>query len=143
MTQVTFLLRFGISDPQPAQTLDVNLLLLVTMFVKWPTFILGSCDKVAAQGYLDCWQLKLQSPGQAWSMTLGFAFFCFVLFFWCETTCELHNNLIHPHWKHEIHKQGAHKGGLTAFYTYSASFLPISPNWKRYVCIFTVVVSSK
>lgn len=73
---------------------------------------------------------------------LCFLLFCFGVF-WCETTCELHNNLIHPHWKHEIHKQGAHKGGLTAFYTYSASFLPISPNWKRYVRIFTVVVSSK
>lgn len=47
---------------------------------------------------------------------LCFLLFCFG-FFWCETTCELHNNLIHPHWKHEIHKQGAHKGGLTAFYT--------------------------
>lgn len=36
-------------DTQAVQTLDVNLLPLVAVFSKWPTFILGSCVKVCAQ----------------------------------------------------------------------------------------------
>lgn len=60
------------SDPQPSAAFE--LLLLVTMFVKWPTFILGKfrrglCSTVAVQGYLDCSrsftsQMIYQNPAQ-------------------------------------------------------------------------------
>lgn len=60
------------SDPQPSAAFE--LLLLVTVFVKWPTFILGKFRRglsstVAVQGYLDCSQpftsqLIYQNPAQ-------------------------------------------------------------------------------
>lgn len=49
VTEGAFHESLNIREPQLAEILDNGcLLLLVTMFVYWPTFILGSCDKVAA-----------------------------------------------------------------------------------------------
>ncbi len=141
---VTFPLRFSIPDRQPVCTLNVN---HVTMFVKWPTFYFGKlwsgqglCSTFTAQGYSDCWHLKLQSLG-IWDKH---GLWPLYLFSWCEATCQLHNNLTHPLWKHESHKEGAHKGGDVLVGQHSASLesevkhkfsLCFCPKWKKYVML--------
>lgn len=134
----SFVLRLDMSDTQPAQTLDVNLLPLVAVFVKWPTFILGSCVKVCARPSLlkVTWTRLAINVAVTGASTAHDPWGCFFLFFFSfwvvKKNCKLHNNLIHPRWKHAIHKQGARKNSLTAFYINSACRLPICSNWKRY-----------
>lgn len=93
--------------------------------------------------------LGLLAPRAAVSGDLGHA--RSVTFVFVFSLLRLHNKLNHPLWKHEIHEEGAHKGGDVLTEQHSAlsrdthlscaAFLPIFPNWRIYFCVFSTDIS--
>lgn len=106
VTKVTFLLRHSISYTQhtasadpPSQCLSNGLLLF------WEAVTRSVLDLPCSRllWLLASKAAVLGDLGQG-PWPLGFIFYSL---FWCQATCELHNNLTQPLWKHGSHKWDA------------------------------------